>query len=90
MPGAPPASSSRLVDLLFPGDTNHHGTLFGGAALARMDRIAFIATPRHGRVPFVTASVDHVDFQAPAHVGDLVELLARGGFSMVAAGKQGI
>lgn len=77
MPGAIPASSSRLVDLVFPGDTNHHGTLFGGAGLARMDRIAFIAATRHGRVPFVTASVDRVDFQAPARVGELVELVAR-------------
>lgn len=76
MPGAIPASPNRLVDLVFPGDTNHHGTLFGGAGLARMDRIAFIAATRHGRVPFVTASVDRVDFQAPARVGELVELVA--------------
>ncbi|WP_411036106.1 hypothetical protein [Shinella sp. BYT-45] len=34
VPGAIPASSSRLGDLAFPGDTNHHGTLFGGAGLA--------------------------------------------------------
>ena len=77
MPGAIPASPSRLIDLVFPGDTNHHGTLFGGAGLALMDRIAFIAATRHGRVPFVTASVDRVDFQAPARVGELVELTAR-------------
>lgn len=77
MPGAIPASPTMLVDLVFPGDTNHHGTLFGGAGLAHMDRIAFIAATRHGRVPFVTASVDRVDFQAPARVGELVELVAR-------------
>jgi acyl-CoA hydrolase len=77
MAGAIPASVNRLVELVFPGDTNHHGTLFGGAGLARMDRIAFIAATRHGRVPFVTASVDRVDFQAPARVGELVELSAR-------------
>jgi len=77
MPGAIPASPSRLVDLVFPGDTNHHGTLFGGAGLALMDRIAFIAATRHGRAPFVTASVERVDFQAPARVGELVDLTAR-------------
>lgn len=76
-PGEIPAPSSRLLDLVFPGDTNHHGTLFGGAGLALMDRIAFIAATRHGRVPFVTASCDRVDFQAPARVGELVEFLAR-------------
>lgn len=76
-PGAIPASSSRLVELVFPGDTNHHGTLFGGAGLAMMDRVAFIAATRHGRVPFVTASCERVDFQGPARVGELVELVAR-------------
>lgn len=75
-PGEIPALS-RLIDIVFPGDTNHHGTLFGGAGFALMDRIAFIAATRHGRVPFVTASCDRVDFRAPAHVGDLVELTAR-------------
>jgi len=74
-----PVSLSRLIDLVFPGDTNHHGTLFGGAGLALMDRIAFIAATRHGRVPFVTASCDRVDFQAPARVGEMVEFCARVG-----------
>ncbi|MEO9336482.1 acyl-CoA thioesterase [Mesorhizobium sp. SB112] len=75
-PGEIPALS-RLIDIVLPSDTNHHGTLFGGASFALMDRIAFIAATRHGRVPFVTASCDRVDFRTPAHVGDLVELTAR-------------
>ncbi|WP_457579956.1 acyl-CoA thioesterase [Ensifer canadensis] len=54
-PGETPAPAT-LIDIVFPGDTNHHGTLFGGAGLALMDRIAFIVATRHGRVPFVTAS----------------------------------
>lgn len=74
-PSAP--ASSCLIDLVFPGDTNHHGTLFGGAGFAMMDRIAFIAATRHGRVPFVTASCDKVDFRAPARLGQLVELSAK-------------
>ena len=44
----------RLIDMVFPGDTNHHGTLFGGVALAHMDKVAFLAASRHGRAPFVT------------------------------------
>lgn len=75
-PGDFPAQT-RLIDLVFPGDTNHHGTLFGGAGFALMDRIAFIAATRHGRVPFVTASCDRIDFRAPARIGQLVELVAR-------------
>jgi acyl-CoA hydrolase len=68
---------SRLVDIVFPTDTNHHGTLFGGVALAHMDKVAFIAASRHGRAPFVTASCERIDFAAPARHGELVEAAAR-------------
>lgn len=64
----------QLIDIVFPGDTNHHGTLFGGVALAHMDKVAFLAASRHGRAPFVTASSQKIDFAAPAQEGDLVEV----------------
>ena len=64
----------QLIDIVFPGDTNHHGTLFGGVALAHMDKVAFLAASRHGRAPFVTASSQRIDFAAPAQEGDLVEV----------------
>lgn len=67
----------RLIDIVFPGDANHHGTLFGGAALAHMDKVAFIAASRHGRSSFVTASSDRIDFRAPARIGDLIEAAGR-------------
>ena len=68
---------TRMADVVFPGDTNHHGTLFGGIGLAQMDKVAFIAAARHGRVDFVTASCEHIDFEAPVHVGDIVELVGK-------------
>jgi acyl-CoA hydrolase len=68
---------TRLIDIVFPGDTNHHGTLFGGTGLARMDRVAFIAATRFGRTPFVTASCERIDFKQPARVGNIVEFSAR-------------
>ncbi len=68
---------TRLIDIVFPGDTNHHGTLFGGAGLAHMDKVAFIAASRHARVDFVTASCERIDFVAPAHLGEIVELTGR-------------
>lgn len=49
MTGAGVTTQVRLIDMVFPGDTNHHGTLFGGVALAHMDKVAFIAASRHGR-----------------------------------------
>jgi acyl-CoA hydrolase len=70
------ALATSLIDIVFPGDTNHHGTLFGGAGLALMDRVAFIAATRFGRVPFVTASCERIDFKQPARVGQIVEFSA--------------
>ena len=57
-------ATTRLVDIVFPGDTNHHGTLFGGVGLSQMDKVAFITAARHAPVDFVTASVSPA--QTPA------------------------
>ena len=81
--GASPGNT-RLIDIVFPGDTNHHGTLFGGVGLAHMDKVAFIAAARHARVDFVTASCERIDFVAPARLGDIVELTGR----VVRAGRR--
>ncbi|MEN3747587.1 hotdog domain-containing protein [Sphingomonas sp. HF-S3] len=67
----------RIIDMIFPGDANHHGTLFGGAALAHMDKVAFLAASRHGRASFVTASSEKIDFAAPGRVGEIVEAVGR-------------
>ena len=67
----------RLIDMVFPGDTNHHGTLFGGVALAHMDKIAFLAASLHGRAPFVTASSQKIDFAASGRKGEMVEAIGR-------------
>ncbi|MFZ5747456.1 MAG: acyl-CoA thioesterase [Pseudomonadota bacterium] len=72
-----PGEPVRLIDIVFPGDANHHGTLFGGTGLAHMDKVAFLAASRHGRAPFVTASSDRIDFKAPARIGELVETTGR-------------
>ncbi|EGL64219.1 acyl-CoA hydrolase [Agrobacterium sp. ATCC 31749] len=70
-------ATTRLIDIVFPGDTNHHGTLFAGTGLALMDRVAFIAATRFGRTPFVTASCERIDFRQPARIGHIVEFTAR-------------
>ncbi len=64
----------RLVDLVFPDQTNHQGDMFGGAALAFMDKVAFLAAARLARRGFVTAAVERMDFKAPVLVGELVDL----------------
>ena len=63
---------------MFPDHTNHLGTLFGGRALAWMDKAAFIAATRHAkRTTVVTARSEQVDFHVPVRQGQLVELVAR-------------
>lgn len=74
---APLIGPTHVVDIVFPGSTNHHGTLFGGAALSYMDEVAFVAATRYGRRSFVTASCERVDFEAPAERGNIVDFSAR-------------
>src|SRR6478752_4467610 len=74
---------ARLVEIVFPEQTNHYGTLFGGQALALMDKAAFVAASRYSRRTVVTASSEKIDFHVPVRQGQLVELVAR----VVATGR---
>ena len=67
----------RMAEIVFPNHTNHMGTLFGGTALAWMDKAAFIAASRYARLTVVTARSEQVDFQLPVKQGQLVEAVAR-------------
>lgn len=66
-----------LVDLVFPNQTNHKGTLFGGVALSMMDKAASIAAHRYAKNTVVTASIERTDFVAPVYEGELAEVTAR-------------
>ena len=70
-------SITGLIEIVFPGDPNQHGALFGGTGLALMDRVAFIAATCFGRAPFVTASCERLDFRQPARIGHIVEFMPR-------------
>lgn len=62
---------------VFPPDTNHHGTLYGGKLMADIDDIASISATKFARSSVVTASTDSVDFIKPIRVGDAVTLEAK-------------
>jgi acyl-CoA hydrolase len=68
---------TRLVEIVFPNDTNAAGDLFGGRALWLMDRLAFIVSSRYARRNMVTAASEKVEFRSPVRTGDLVELVGR-------------
>jgi acyl-CoA hydrolase len=68
---------TRIVEMVFPNQTNHYGTLFGGHALELMDKSAFITASRYARKSMVTASSERIDFQSPVKQGYLVEVIGR-------------
>lgn len=70
-------SESRSLEVVFPGDTNHMGSLFGGTLMAWMDRAAYFAGSRRARGTVVTRKVDELEFRVPIRVGDFVELIGR-------------
>lgn len=69
-------SRSQMVKIVFPKDTNHYDTLFGGTALQWMDEIASIASIRFSRQQTVTISLDAITFKRAIPSGHFVELVA--------------
>lgn len=65
---------------VFPQDMNYAGSLYGGKMMYEMDisgvkvvRRALYGTDADG---CVTASVDRIDFQKPAFLGDLITMVS--------------
>ena len=73
LPSPTPWPELTVVDMVWPDQSNHHGTLFGGAGLSILDRNAFILASRVLRGSVVTAAVGALQFRAPAMAGQLVE-----------------
>lgn len=67
-------SRSEMTELILPNDTNTLGNLLGGRLMHFIDLVGAMAAYRHARTHVVTASMDHIDFIAPVHVGDLLIL----------------
>lgn len=70
-------SRVKLIEIVFPEDTNPYGSLFGGRLVSFMDKAAFLCATRHARKNCVTASMDRLDFLAPIGEGYIVEIEAR-------------
>jgi acyl-CoA hydrolase len=69
-------SQAERSEIIFPADSNALGNLFGGRLMQFIDLVGAVAAVRHCRNTVVTASMDHLDFVAPVHVGDLLILKA--------------
>ena len=63
-----------MHELILPNDTNNLDTVFGGKVMQYMDLCAAMSAYKFARTAVVTASVDSLDFLAPARVGDMLIL----------------
>src|SRR4249920_4238830 len=67
-------SQSEMAEIVLPNDANPLAALLGGRLMHWIDLAGAMAAHRHSRQYVVTASIDHMDFLVPVHVGDLVIL----------------
>jgi acyl-CoA hydrolase len=74
-----PASSSHvtMTELVLPSHTNALNSVFGGVIMSWIDIAAAISAQRHSNRPVVTASIDALNFVAPAYVGWVISLKAQ-------------
>jgi acyl-CoA hydrolase len=70
-------AETRVFKAVFPNNTNHYDTLFGGTAMQLMDEVAFITATRFSRLKMVTVSSDKIDFKKPIPAGTLIELIGK-------------
>src|SRR5271165_4749206 len=77
MEGKPVRESvSEYSELALPNDANGLGNVLGGKVMHLVDLAGALAAIRHARCGVVTASVDHMNFLHPIHIGQLIVLYA--------------
>jgi acyl-CoA hydrolase len=69
------------VQIVLPGFTNIHGTIFGGMLMQWIDIAAAVSAGRHAGGPVVTASMDRLHFITPVNLGEVVTLQAQVNFA---------
>lgn len=70
-------SRAEQVHILMPGDSNGSYRLFGGILMQWIDVVAGVVARRHAGSNVTTASVDNLQFLAPAHINDTVVLFGK-------------
>lgn len=67
-------SHVTMHELVLPNDTNNLGNVLGGRVMHLMDICAAMSAYKHARTHVVTASVDNMNFLAPAKKGFILIL----------------
>jgi len=69
-------SKTVMTELIMPNDTNPMSHLMGGYLMRWMDIVCAICAGKHCESHVVTAAVDHISFQNPIYLGDVITLEA--------------
>src|SRR5689334_12101993 len=77
----PRVTRVETAQVVLPGLTNVHGTIFGGILMQWIDGAAGISAARHAGGLVVTASMDRLHFLRPARLGDVVIVQAQVNFA---------
>lgn len=75
-----------LKGRVFPSDLNHHGSVFGGWIMSKMDKASSIAVENIIRGKAVTVHVSEINFKQPIYNGDIFTIYTE----IVALGKSSI
>lgn len=70
-------SITTLSQVMMPIHTNHYGNVHGGTILRIVDEAAYVTATKHARKNVVIASMDHIVFKHPVHIGDILNVKAR-------------
>ena len=85
-------SDSKVVmhELVLPNDTNNLGNVLGGRVMHLMDICAAMSAYKHSRSHVVTASVDNLNFLAPAKKGFILILKSSVNFASKTSMEVGV
>lgn len=70
-------SYTVLSEVMMPVDANHYGSVHGGTILKLVDEAAFVVATKHARTNVVMASMDHIAFNHPINIGDILNIRAQ-------------
>jgi len=70
-------SRTIMTEMIMPNDTNPLGNLMGGNLMRWMDIAAGVCAAKQAEAHVVTAAVDHVSFDLPIKLGNVITITAQ-------------
>ena len=72
-------SKTLHTEIVMSSHVNGAGRLFGGLLMQWIDVVAAVVARRHAQMDVITASISSLEFKAPAHMNDTIELVVYAG-----------